>query len=391
MAPKPMKRAALLLSAALSCSVALASCSSGGSTGSDDGAASGADSAAVTGVLTLEEMYKGTGGEPPTSGPTAAKDISVWFISCGQQSSGCAAVEEQAKEAAEAIGWNYNMADGNLGIADGYNAAIRTALAAKPDAIIAHGFSCDDAQQSLQEANNQGVKVLGLDNTDCSDVEGGGPQLFNVPMIYTEDVPDNASRWVEYGKLAASYIIDQSGGNTKIINNPGTDTLALKVDEGFLSELEKCSGCEVVETVEAADQAVVPDGPWIQAFRTALVRHPEATSTYLPWDFLMSSVGGSRAIKESGLKLTAFGGLGSQDGIDLVRSGDVAAITGGRDVGWIAWAAIDQLNRAFNNQPSVPQGAGWILIDKDHNMPDEGKAYASPIDFRSAYRKIWGK
>jgi ribose transport system substrate-binding protein len=338
----------------------------------------------------LDELYKGSSTAPPTEGPKAATGKSVWFISCGEQVSGCTAVSSAAKDAAAAMGWDFHIADGNLGIADGYTTATRTALASSPDAIIVHGWSCDDAQQALQEAKDQGVLVLGLDNTDCSDVAGGGPQLFTTDMVYTDEIPDNASRWKEYGRLAADYIINESGGTAKIINNPGTDTLALKVDEGFLDELKKCPGCEVVDTVKAADEDVAPGGAWIQGFRSSLIQHPDATAAYLPWDFLMSSTGGAQAIKESGLDITAFGGLGTQDGIDLVNQGQISAITGGRDASWTAWSAFDQLNRAFNNQPSVPQGQGWILIDKDHNFPADGASYATPVDYKAAYTKLWG-
>jgi ribose transport system substrate-binding protein len=58
---------------------------------------------------------------------------------------------------------------------------------------------------------------------------------------------------------------------------------------------------------------------------------------------------------------------------------------------WVSWAAMDELNRHFNDQPSVSQGVGFVSIDKDHNMPaTPGDGYQTPVDFKTIYKTAWG-
>jgi ribose transport system substrate-binding protein len=338
-------------------------------------------------VPALDELFTGTEAQPPSDAPPPAKNKSVWEISCGQQIPACAGVAEAAGEAAKALGWDYHVADGNLGIAGGYPSAIRTALAAKPDALLLHGFSCDFARQPLEEAKSQGVLVMGIENLDCSDV--GGEKLFTVDSVYTDTAKNNVAFWTEYGARAADFVIAKSGGTAKIINTPGPEPLQQAVDQGFLNELKKCTGCSIVDTVMAPNEAMTPNGPWIQAFRSSLVKHPDATAAYMVWDFQMASLGGAQAIRESGLDLLSFGGQGQSDTTDLIHRGLMTGNASARDAGWAGWAAMDNLNRAFNGQPSVPQGVGFVTIDKDHNLPPVGENYHSKIDFKSVYLKAW--
>jgi ribose transport system substrate-binding protein len=133
----------------------------------------------------------------------------------------------------------------------------------------------------------------------------------------------------------------------------------------------------------------VPNGPWIQAFRGALVKHPEATAAYMPWE-VMWSIGGAQAIKESGLDLISFGGQAAPDGLDLVRQGKISAISTARSMEWSGYAGIDSINRALNDEETVVQGIGFALVDKTKGLPAKGAEYKPPIDFKAAYQKAWG-
>src|SRR4051794_28776004 len=82
----------------------LAACGGGGSssTASDTGSSSDAGTASTA---SLDSLFKGTEGVPPTSAPAPAKGKTVYWISCGQQSASCAAYAAAGKAAGEAIGW----------------------------------------------------------------------------------------------------------------------------------------------------------------------------------------------------------------------------------------------------------------------------------------------
>jgi ribose transport system substrate-binding protein len=106
----------------------------------------------------------------------------------------------------------------------------------------------------------------------------------------------------------------------------------------------------------------------------------------------MASLGGAQAIRESGnTTMLSFGGAGTSAAIALIRQGLMSAVTGGRDTGWMGWGSIDNLNRAFNGQPAVPQGIGFTLVYKAHNLPaTDDKDWQSSIDYKAAYLKSWG-
>ncbi|MFF2846104.1 sugar ABC transporter substrate-binding protein [Streptomyces sp. NPDC058001] len=344
--------------------------------------AKGADTAA------LDALYKGMENEPPSVSAKPAKGKSVWWISCGLSIPDCSVPANAAKEAAGKLGIDFHIADGKLNVGGGNASAVRTALAAKPDAIIIHGISCPIVQQPLEEAKAKGVKVLGVEALDCADT--GGPRLFTTDMKYSKAAQSGEDYFKAWGKISAQYIIAKSGGKAKIINNEGTEPLQATINQGFLDEIKTCGGCTIVDTIKFSSADLTPNGPWIQGFRSSLVRNPTATATFLPFDVNIATAGGAQAVKESGHKLIAVGGTGQAPAINQVRSGAITAITGAHSPEWMGYAAIDQINRALNNEPTVAQGVGARVVDADHNMPPNADDYyQSPIDFRAAYDKAW--
>jgi len=37
----------------------------------------------------------------------------------------------------------------------------------------------------------------------------------------------------------------------------------------------------------------------------------------------------------------------------------------------------------------VPEGINTVVVDKTHNLPDDGSDYQSPVDWKAAYTEIW--
>jgi len=375
--------------ASSSASTAVLSSSASSSASSAGSAATGASSA--SGTPTLEQLFQGNEGNPPASSPPGAKDKDIWWISCGQQAESCAAYAAAGQEAAEALGWTFHLADGNLNTANGYATAMRTALAAQPDAIVQNAFSCTTDQPELQRAKDQGVPVIGVETTDCSDA-GTGPALFTVPMVYSDEYPDNKSWWTGWGQVSADFIAADSGGQAKVITafgegDPQFDLLKAGFEESFA----KCSGCEVVADVPWTVTDLAPNGPWVTALRNALIQHPDAD--YVWWTFDTNAVlsGGAKTVQQSGSTAKVVSGIGTAPALDLIRSDQMYAEGVARSDEWVSWAAIDQLNRHFNNEPSAPEGLGFVSINKDNNMPAEpGVSYQTKVDFKAAYKSAWG-
>lgn len=355
------------------------------------GAEPGKSTLAASGLPSLDKVLKGNESAPPSSSPPPAKGKSVWWISCGQQTQSCASYAAAGKAAAEALGWDFHLADGNLNQANGYATAIRTALAAQPDAIVQDAFSCSTVQPELQRAKEQGVPVLGLETLDCSDA-GTGPALFTIPMVYSKAYPDNKAWWTGWGAWSADYLAASSGGTAKVITSMGQgDPQFELMNNGFKSELAKCGGCSILSDVPWTVSDLAPNGPWVTALRNALIKYPDADYVWWPFDTNGVDSGGAKAVMQSGSKAKVVSGIGTGPGLDLIRSGQMYAEGAARSSEWLSWAAMDQVNRHFNNQPSVPQGVGFTSIDKSRNLPgSSGQGYQTSVPFEQLYKKAWG-
>ena len=118
-----IRRSGLAGAAALLLTVMLAACGDSGSSDSSGSADSGSgDSGASTdpelvqeAQQTVDQYIQGTEGEPPTDGPAAVPDQTVWVISCGQAVPGCSIQTDAAVEAAETLGWDTTLFDGAFG------------------------------------------------------------------------------------------------------------------------------------------------------------------------------------------------------------------------------------------------------------------------------------
>lgn len=347
----------------------------------------------MAGVPSIQQQTSaGTEQPPPTSGPTPAKGKTVWYVSCGQSVPDCSLPAAAAGAAAKALGWQFHIADGKLNVGGGELAAVETAVAAKPNAIIIHGAACSESEPALQKAKAEGIKVIGIEAPDCS--TNPADALFTVPMMYTSTAPSTPAYFIEWGKRAADYIIAASDGKAQIINNASTSEPVFElINQGFVAEMKKCSGCKILYTVNFVQSDQVPNGPWIQRFRAALVRYPTATYAHVPSAALVSSLGGAVAAKAANPKLVVVGGSGTGPQMDLVREGYNVVVTAAHSAKWMGWGAMDELNRAFNGQPSVPEGIGFRAVTKSDlgaNNQTSGASYESNINWQAAYMKLWG-
>jgi ribose transport system substrate-binding protein len=351
---------------------------------------SNANSAGIpAGIPTMEDLYNGTGQVPPTSSPAPAEGKSIWWISCSEASSGCSYPTAAAKEGAKALGWDdFHVVDGKFNEGGAYSTAIRTAAAAGADAIAMFGIPCVDAQQAAQEARDAGIIIMSSEGLDCTDSQG---KPFPWVMKYSEDAQNTVDFWKSYGRTSADYIINKTQGKTKLLVNAGGESTIKLVNDGFMEELKKCGGCEVVDSVEYLYADLTPTGPWQSALRTSLARHPDVEHVYFPFDLLAGSLGGLQAVQESGVKAASFGGQGLPESLALVRQGRYEATSSARSPGWAGYALLDNINRALQGKETVPQGLTFTAIDNDHGMPPEGQPYAGPRDWKTAYEQAWAK
>ena len=324
------------VSAAIVLLSALAACSSSSSSSSSSSPASASSASASTGASALTaSVFNAIASHyispPPTTGPPVAKNKTVWWMGCGNSVPACKLLSDSGAAAAKLLGWNFHVANGNLNQNGGYAAAIRTALAAHPDALVIQGMDCAQVEQPLREAKAQGVPVLGVQSIDCSAETPGAPSLIPVHMLYAKNAPTLQLYYNSFAVNAAKYIIAATGGHARVIANLGKGGFYTYMNQGFMSTMATCSGCKIIDDVQWADADTAPNGPWIQAFTAALAKNPTANGVFIPFDSLMTTSGGLQAIKDSGLKLTVVGANGNDPAtIAALRAGQVTAITSAR-------------------------------------------------------------
>jgi ribose transport system substrate-binding protein len=378
-------RGVLVGAGCLAAGLILSACGSASNDSSDSADGPGAGEA-YSGPTIDDLTSQGLEADPPTEGPAPAAGKSVWWVSCGPIAPDCALPAEAAEEAAGKLGIDFKVADGKLNQEGGFVTAMETALAARPDAIIVHAMDCQLMKAQLRKAADLGIKTLAVETTECAD-----EPLFTADMQYAPEVMNTDEYFRAWGKQSAEYLIAATDGQARVLVNEGTDSVFPPIQEGFEKAFAQCSGCEIVDTVTftAADQ--VPNGPWIQRLRSALVKNPTANAVFVPSDYLSATLGGAKAAQEANPDLLVVNaGSGTSAGIEAVRGGDVTAIGAAHDAGWMGYAAMDSINRLLQDEELVPQGVGVRAVNPEANLPSETDSpYASPIDWKAAYDSLW--
>lgn len=344
------------------------------------------------GVPTLNELYKGTEEAPPTSGPPAKKGASVIFLSCGLESPGCAAPAREMASAAKVLGWKYRIINGRLDTNNAYDTGMREAIAAKPSAIVMEGIGCSELTQPLREAKAAKIPVAAIEGVDCSDPKIGGEKLFSIPIIYNKHAASTPEWYEQFGDNQAAYLIDATEGHAKVIRTEFEGTFGVYQAEAQAREFKKCSGCEVLATLPFESSEQEPNGPLYQKFTTTLVKYPQANAILMTFDTDVVTAGLAKAVLDSGRakELTVVGGEADAAGLELLREGKGTQAEGGsHDVRWLAWASADEINRYLQKEPAVPEGVGFVVVDKSHNLPPEGHNYETKVPYQEAYEKIW--
>jgi ribose transport system substrate-binding protein len=87
-----------------------------------------------------------------------------------------------------------------------------------------------------------------------------------------------------------------------------------------------------------------------------------------------------------------MGGEGTSAGMDLIRENRGMQAAVGLPVGWEAYAAVDAVLRLFAKQDPAASdsGMGLQVVDQTHNLPPAGQPFTPNVDYKSAYRKMWG-
>jgi ribose transport system substrate-binding protein len=339
----------------------------------------------------LSKAYAGTDGTLPTASPPAAKGKTVWILSCSQSAPGCAVPAGAAVEAAKAIGWNAKILDGKFDPTV-WNKLIRSATAARPDALVLDAVDCAAVQASLQAAKSAGIKVYGFYSFDCNDPYTNGKSMFDGELLFTGGKGYADFIQNQFARTQAAYGIVNTGGKANVIQFYETDVaVAHHIGDGYDRWLSTCSGCKVWKVPFTGADLV--SGKLQAKAAAALSKYPTANVVAAPYDAtILLGIGPAvAAARASGRKLLLTGGEGLAPNVGLIKKG-VQDMAAGVPAAWVGWAAIDGINRMFNGQPQVPEGIGNQAIDKSHNLPTKTPFYdgnPKSQDYRAVYKRLW--
>lgn len=363
-------RKGLVGAAAVLTTAAIAACGGGESS---TPAAAEAGNVVAEAKARVKEAQVDVRGTAPSAGPPAQKGKSVVLIPCSIASEGCAVPAKGAEEAAKAIGWKTKMIDGK-DTASTQNAAVRQALALKPDAIITFAINPKEIQGAVAEARRSGIKVL-------------ASSALPSDLVDFSDLP-TTDTWALGGSLLADYAIAQYDGDVKalVLHDTGFEVLQARYD-AFVDRLRECGSCELLEeqTFTFSDLATaVP-----RLVQQMAQRNPGFNTVYIDYDYAVPAVlQGLRAI--GARDKTVLGSEGTSNAIASIRDGEQTATTA-LALPWIGWANVDALNRIFAGEDPKPAAdvLRVKLIDRPIAETMDGM-WDGEVDFRAEYGKLWG-
>jgi ribose transport system substrate-binding protein len=317
------------------------------------------------------------------NGPTDAvskieegKNVQVIICSSG---TACEVAGNYVLEAAKALGWNAEVIDGQFN-PEVWLTAFDSAIAKKPDAIIAIAIPDVAVDAKLAAAREAGIVTVSIADTPASNSQNGYDAYvsYRMPLMH---------------QVLAYAVIAESGGtaNSILINDSGFPNLVTSNEE-YKGVMAKCTGC-VVNQVEWTTGDALDPVKTDAVITAALAANPDATYIVLPYSIPLTSVIESVRKAGKGDTVKVVTKDGDAVGLGAVVKGDSPFLPGvGLD--WVAYAGIDQVARGLAGDAYVAAektGLGVHLWTQADTAADGSSDYTKWVDFKSEYMRLWGK
>ncbi|GAA3941228.1 hypothetical protein GCM10023085_23480 [Actinomadura viridis] len=352
--------------------LALAGCGSSGGSASGGGSGDAADRtliAAATAAVSAGSAPV-TSLSLPTKSPIAPRNKRIVAVTCTNEGDGCPLSAQAVGEATRQFGWDVKVIDGK-GDPAVWNSAILNAITTKADAIVLSAVAPALVKDALAKAAAAKIPVVTMFQPV---VAGDG--------IYGHVRPDHAAQ----GRLAANWVIADSQAKAKVIEVVDAEFVELgQRSTGFNTELKKCGGCEVAQTVDSTLATLSTRLPG--AITAALQKHPDATHVVAATDnhALFASQGIQAAGRAGAVKLVGYDG--NSPNYRLVRTG-VQAMDVVESYTLQGWLAADLLIRALSGEPGRDYVLPSRLFTKD-TMP--AGLWATEAPFKEQLTELWTK
>ncbi len=357
--------AAVLMTASIGCS-----------SGLHDVATAGVDQA-ITDISAYEEaareaMRPVAAWPGPVGGPPAQSDVKIMWIACGFAAEGCKGPAEAAADAADALGWELRVVDGQLDPRI-YNRAVSEAVDQGYDAVILNAISVDAVAGAVQRARAAGVVVGSWDS-------GNNPSPSGVSFEVDQPI-------AQQGHNMVNYMVWKSGGNTKAYV---TEAPEFNVVRGWIQgareALEACDTCEIVREDKFTATEAATRVPTLMV--SALRENPQINTVIGAYDAALLSA--LPSIRGAGFHRVRVGGFnGIAPWLQLIRDGQ-ANVTSAVPMKWGAWAAFDNVNRLLAGEEIPLQNLPTRLIATENiaEISQQGQ-WEGDLDYAAEYRRIW--
>jgi ribose transport system substrate-binding protein len=378
-----IRRRRTALAAALAAAVLLGvtACGAGEHKSATTAASSGdttqvvaADQAAIAAVEKPVADWTG-----PTSPTKAVAGKKIWIISCSQASN-CSIDTSAAAEAAQAIGWTATVFDGQ-GDPARYSQGIRNAVADGAAGIILISVPTGLVTDALRFASQHHVQVVNAASQDTSDTQTDDPAIF-ANVVHP---------WADQGTWLGQWLVADSKGTAQVVIFRDDEFSGVQLRQDMVAaQLAKCSGCAVLDQ----NKLSISDAT---SSRMTEITKAEIDRFGSKLKYIVSPYGTVEAfiipaIKAAGrtdIKVVGYDGNKQQS--SFCNEGSVGAIAVTL-LGWTGWAGVDQMNRAFNNQPAVNENVKGFLATHDGGSCPNDQLAESLVkyDYKSKFKQLWG-
>ena len=333
------------------------------------------------GSAEVEEIIAEATGAAKWEGPTepdpAAPKKKILFVMTVGGTTGQELVEEGARPAAKALGWEVSFFHGD-GTPASYAEGIAQAITEHADGVVTSSITPTLVINQMKELKAAGIPAVAISNT-----------AEPVDEAWLANIGYNEEKEAEY--LAAG-IAQESGGDANIMMiNDKEFGVVVNRFEAFKKILpEVCPECQVsTESEMQVTELETKIGPKVGSLLQA---NPDVNYIYAPFDD--AAIPMIAAVKQANLqddvKIVSYGGY--DQSTDAIRKGEVQTMTIANAVPWQSWEALDVLNRHFTNK-EIPQNAlntdPVKLLNKE-SIPPEGQYFTGEeAEYEKHYEELW--
>jgi ribose transport system substrate-binding protein len=319
----------------------------------------------------------------PTNGPNVQGQKTIAFVASDMRNGGVDGVARGIVEAVQMLGWRVIVFDGN-GSVLGQAAALLKAVSIRPDGIILGGLDAQTHKKTLAVAKKNNITVVGWHALDTAGANNDLGLFTNI----TTDAE-------EVARVAACFAINSTKGKANVVILTDTNFSIARAKSNKLNKvINSCASCKVLVTKDVplantAEQISLVLEELVSQYGNEITHIIGINDLYFDYAKLFFE---KNKVKIKDVPKMISAGDGSRTAYQRIRIGTYQVATVPEPLVLQGWQAIDELNRAFNQQPPSGFSAPVNVITKkdlaQHVIED---TYDPNNQYRRTYSNVWKK